>query len=285
MPITPRDLAARGFFATRTGHRQSRHQCPRHHALRRKLDDFHRNVSHLPASISTPARGETPQQDWLVLEATDSGSGMDEATRNYVFEPFFTTKPVGKGTGLGLSTVYGIVRQFGGQIQLDSQLDAGTRFRIFFPVTQPCSGELAPAAPSQKQQEQPHVTSAPPDSDQLTILLVDDEVALRLAVAEYLGSAGHQILESQSALDALELARHHSDPIDILLTDVAMPELCGPELARQVRELHPNIHVIYMSGYAEGGMDQEIPPEAAFLQKPFRFATLMEQLKLVPRKA
>jgi two-component system cell cycle sensor histidine kinase/response regulator CckA len=106
-------------------------------------------------------------------------------------------------------------------------------------------------------------------------------VALRSAVAEYLRSAGHQVLESQSDLDALELARHHSGPIDILLTDVVMPEL----LARQVQDLHRNIHVIYMSGSAEGGMDHAIPPEAAFLQKPFRFATLTEQLKLLPRRA
>jgi two-component system cell cycle sensor histidine kinase/response regulator CckA len=242
------------------------------------------NVCHLPSSISASPRGESSDQDWVVLEVT--GSGMDDSTRNHAFEPFFTTKPIGKGTGLGLSAVYGIVRQFGRQIQLDSQPGAGTRFRIFFPVAQPCSDEPALAAPSQQQPEQqPQLASNPPDSAALTILLVDDEVALRLAVAEYLRSAGHLVLESQSALDALELARHHSSPIDILLTDVVMPQLRGPELARQVQDLQPNIHVIYMSGYAESGMDHEIPPEAAFLQKPFRFATLAEQLKLVPRKA
>jgi signal transduction histidine kinase len=243
------------------------------------------NVAQLPSSISAPVRGDAPQQEWLVLEVADTGSGMDEATRNHVFEPFFTTKPIGKGTGLGLSTVYGIVRQFGGQIQLDSQLGVGTRFRIFFPVAQPCPANPDLVAPSQEQHELQHVAPAPHESATLTILLVDDEVALRFAVAEYLRAAGHQVLESQSALDALELARHHSGSIDFLLTDVVMPELRGPELARQVQELHPNIHVIYMSGYAEGGMDQEIPPEAAFLQKPFRFATLTEQLKLLPRKA
>jgi signal transduction histidine kinase/CheY-like chemotaxis protein len=243
------------------------------------------NVAQLPPSISASVRGGTPSQDWLVLEVADTGSGMDEVTRNHVFEPFFTTKPVGKGTGLGLSTVYGIVRQFAGQIQLDSQLGAGTRFRIFFPVAEPSAARPASAPAPQQQQEQPHIVPAPHESTALTVLLVDDEVALRSAVAEYLRSAGHQVLESQSALDALELARHRSGPLDILLTDVVMPELRGPELALQVQELHPNIHVIYMSGYAEGGMDQQIPPEAAFLQKPFRFATLAEQLKLLPRRA
>lgn len=242
------------------------------------------NAAQLPSSISASVRGETPPQDWLVLEVADTGSGMDEVTRNHVFEPFFTTKPVGKGTGLGLSTVYGIVRQFAGQIQLDSQLGAGTRFRIFFPVAEPSAAEPPPPSVPQEQQEQPHV-AAPDESTALMVLLVDDEPALRSAVAEYLRSAGHQLLESQSALDALELARHRSSSIDILLTDIVMPDLRGPELARQVQELHPNIRVIYMSGYAEGGMDQQLPPEAAFLQKPFRFATLTEQLKLLPRRA
>jgi two-component system cell cycle sensor histidine kinase/response regulator CckA len=100
------------------------------------------------------------------------------------------------------------------------------------------------------------------------VTYVDDQVALRLAIAEYLRSTGHQVVESQSALDALELARLHSARSTFSVTDIVMPEIRGPELARQVQELHPK------SGYAEGGMDQAIPPEAAFLQKPFRFATL-----------
>jgi two-component system, cell cycle sensor histidine kinase and response regulator CckA len=137
----------------------------------------------------------------------------------------------GKGTGLG-STVYGIVHQFGGQIQLDSPPGAGTRFRIFFPVAEPCSTKPAPAPTPQEQQQQPQVAPSAPCA--LAILFVDDEVALRSAVAEYLRSSGHQVLESQSALDALELARHHSGPIGILLTDVVMPELRGPALVRQV---------------------------------------------------
>ena len=246
------------------------------------------NVSHLPASVSASARDDSPLQDFVVLEVTDTGNGMDESTRNHAFEPFFTTKPVGKGTGLGLSAVWALLvaRPLGGQ---DSSWTRNwvpaPRFRIFFPVAQPCSDESTSKVLPQELPEEPHLVSAPHDSDTLTILLVDDGVALRLAVAEYLRSAGHHVLESQSALDALELARHHSSPIDILLTDVVMPQLRGPELARQVRGLQPNIHVIYMSGYAESGMDHEIPPEAAFLQKPFRFATLAEQLKLLPRKA
>ncbi len=233
------------------------------------------NANDLPAGIAASFRGESAGE-WLVLEVADTGSGMDEATKKRIFEPFFTTKPVGKGTGLGLSTVYGIVHQFEGQIDLQSQVGTGTRFQIFFPVTAPCPGKAQVQLPEVVARE---------DSGTRTILLVDDEAALRMAVAVYLRSLGHQVLESQNALDAVELARHHSGSVDILVTDVVMPELRGPELTRQVKMLHPKIHVIHMSGYAEGALGEEISPEAAFLHKPFRFATLLEQLKLLPRKA
>jgi two-component system, cell cycle sensor histidine kinase and response regulator CckA len=156
------------------------------------------NAKELPANVSTRAR-RGACAEWLVLEVKDTGSGMDEATRNHIFEPFFTTKPVGKGTGLGLSTVYGIVHQFGGRIQLESQLGAGTRFAIHFPMTEPL-----PSAPKIRPQPKGELQ----DPGIHTILLVDDEAALRLAVAEFLRSAGHEVLESQSALDTLELARN-----------------------------------------------------------------------------
>ena len=133
------------------------------------------NAKELPANISTRARSGACTE-WLVLEVKDTGSGMDEATRNHIFEPFFTTKPVGKGTGLGLSTVYGIVHQFGGQIQLESQLGAGTRFAIYFPVTEPL-----PSQPKIRPQPKGELQ----DPGIHTILLVDDEAALRLAVAEF----------------------------------------------------------------------------------------------------
>jgi CheY-like chemotaxis protein len=127
-------------------------------------------------------------------------------------------------------------------------------------------------------------SALPEVAGKFTILLADDETAIRQSIAEYLRSAGHQVLDSHASLEALEIARRYKGPLDILLTDVVMPGLRGTELARQVAELHAGIHVIYLSGYPPGFLDSPIPAEANFLQKPFRFASLGEQLKLVPRK-
>jgi CheY-like chemotaxis protein len=210
----------------------------------------------------------------VVLEVKDTGSGMDEETRAHIFEPFFTTKPEGKGTGLGLPTVYGIVCQFGGHIYVDSRQGEGTRFQIYFPVQNP----------AMHFQAEPSLAPPRNEADRLTILLADDEPSLRAAIAEYLRGAGHQVLDSQSAHDALELARSHAGSIDVLLTDLVMPGLRGTELARCVQEFRPSVHVIYISGYAQSLPEAQIPRGAAFLQKPFRLASLAEQLKLVPRK-
>ncbi len=124
----------------------------------------------------------------------------------------------------------------------------------------------------------------PLETGKFTILLADDETAIRQAIAEFLRSAGHIVLDSHASLEVLEMVRRHKGHIDVLLTDVVMPGLRGQELAQQVAELHPGIHVIYMSGYASGFLDTPIPSDAGFLQKPFRFASLLEQLKLVPRR-
>jgi two-component system, cell cycle sensor histidine kinase and response regulator CckA len=126
---------------------------------------------------------------------------------------------------------------------------------------------------------------APDPGRGLTVLISDDEPALRAAVVEYLRGAGHQVLESNSSHEALELARSHSGPIDVLITDVVMPRLRGSELAQQVAEFRLGVHVIFMSGYAQSLPEAQIPTGAAFLQKPFRFASLGEQHKLVARKA
>ncbi|MGB9469363.1 MAG: ATP-binding protein, partial [Candidatus Acidiferrum sp.] len=198
-----------------------------------------RNTFSLPAGVTTNGNGHRPS-GWVVLEVGDTGCGMDEETQAHIFEPFFTTKPEGKGTGLGLSTVYGIVSQFGGTITLDSHLGAGTRFRIYFPMQDPAEQMQAGSLARQ----------ANDSTKRLTILLADDEPSLRAAIAEYLRGAGHRVLESQSAHDALELARCEAGAIDVLLTDVVMPGLRGTELAREVQELRPDVHVIsLLSGY------------------------------------
>ena len=202
---------------------------------------------------------------------------MDEQTRAHIFEPFFTTKPVGKGTGLGLSTVYGIVTQFGGKIEVHSELNVGTRFLISFPVANSLMTRNAAALRAPESA----FTAVP--RERLTILLVDDEPALCQAIAECLREAGHCVLDSQNPYDALELARYPGRTIDLLLTDIVMPGLRGTELAQQVRALQPGIQLIYMSGYAEGLADLAIPAGAVFLQKPFRFASLLEQITLVKR--
>jgi len=233
-----------------------------------------RNEFSLPSGVTADA-GEAPVSGWVLLEVTDTGDGMDEETRNHLFEPFYTTKPLGKGTGLGLSTVYGIVRQFAGQIVVESQPGRGTCFRIYFPVESSVALPQAPIA---------RAAPGAQDTPSLRVLLADDEPPLREAIAEYLRGAGHVVLESHSPHDALELARSHSGGIDVLLTDIVMPGLRGTELARKVEELHPDVHVIYMSGYAQSLPEAQIPAGAAFLQKPFRFASLAEQLKLMTRK-
>ena len=234
-----------------------------------------RNTFALPEGPGSNGDGPAPS-GWVVLEVKDTGCGMDEETRSHIFEPFFTTKPLGKGTGLGLSTVYGIVCQFGGHIYLESHPGMGSRFQLFFPVHD---------SPAESRPAATRASLVAEGSDRLTVLLADDEISLRAAIAEYLRSAGHVVLESNGPHEAIELARSHSGGIDVLLTDVVMPGIRGTELAQQVREFRPNIHVIYISGYAQSLPEAQIPPGADFLQKPFRFASLAEKLKLVSRKA
>jgi PAS domain S-box-containing protein len=232
-----------------------------------------RNATQVPGNGAGEA---TQTADWVVLEVKDTGCGMDEATRAQIFEPFFTTKPAGKGTGLGLATVYGIVKQSGGHIRLESTPGVGTRFEIYFPVV----------ARPEEIQRAPLPTETLADSvGGGTVLVADDEAALRQTIVEILRSSGYNVLESRSAEDALEVARRNAGKIDILLTDIVMPGLRGTELARRVQEIQPGVKVVFMSGYAEGLPEAELPPNSAFLQKPFRFATLLEQLKLIRRRA
>jgi two-component system, cell cycle sensor histidine kinase and response regulator CckA len=220
---------------------------------------------------------DNPSAGWVVLEVADTGTGMDAKIRTRIFEPFFTTKPEGKGTGLGLATVYGIVKQGQGHIRVESAAGAGTTFEIYFrATTQPALTPATVTSPGA-------VVSA--SHSEMTILIVDDEAALRHAVSELLRSAGYRVLEADSSLEALETAHAHADRIDVLLTDIVMPGMRGPELARHVTQVHPETQIIYMSGYAENFSEVQPPADSTFLQKPFRFATLLEQLKLNGKKA
>ena len=233
-----------------------------------------RNVSTVPGAgtdaIALPG-------DWVILEVRDDGCGMDEETSAQIFEPFFTTKSAGKGTGLGLATVYGVVKQSNGHIRVESSPGAGTCFELYFPVVEQAHVESASCGS--------HTSAEAKTDGKATILVADDEAALRHAVAEFLRASGYMVLEAKTALHAVEIARNQQGRLDILLTDIVMPELRGTELAKRISEIRSDIRVIYMSGYADESQGGQLPANSVFLQKPFRFATLLEQLRLIERKS
>ncbi len=231
-----------------------------------------RNATNPPEDLADPAR---LPRGWVLLEVADTGTGMDEKTRAQIFEPFFTTKPGGKGTGLGLATVYGIVKQSHGHIHVNSSLGRGSIFELYFPVIDAPPPVPVVAKPLETSEE---------SGSGVTVLIADDEAALRQAVVQILRTTGYKVLEAQTSSEALEMAQGYAGEIDVLLTDIVMPGLRGTELARRVAKIHPEIRVMYMSGYAEGFQDSPLPENSIFLQKPFRFATLLEQLKLVRRR-
>jgi signal transduction histidine kinase len=199
---------------------------------------------------------ELPPREYATLSVSDSGVGMDEATRSRIFEPFFTTKSAGKGTGLGLSTCYGIVQQAGGYISVYSEVGCGTTFRIYLPRV---SGEedATPPAPS------------PVRGGQEVVLVVEDDDRVREIAKRVLVGAGYHVLTAPTAADAVRIAGELTD-LDLLLTDVVMPEMRGPEVAEHVRRAHPGVRVLYMSGYTRQAIERrgELEP-GDLLQKPF----------------
>jgi len=199
--------------------------------------------------------------DYVALEVEDTGHGMTSEVLSHIFDPFFTTKEVGKGTGLGLSTVYGIVKQSGGYIWIESAPDCGARFRLCFPRVEEAIEQPVPAS----------VAVAPVVHGEETVLVVEDEAAVRALVRTILRSRGFRVLVAGDGREALELIAAHEGTIDLLLTDVVMPEMSGRDLAEKVLALHPRIQVLYMSGYttdiiSEGGL---LERGVNFLQKPF----------------
>jgi two-component system, cell cycle sensor histidine kinase and response regulator CckA len=194
----------------------------------------------------------------VMLSVSDTGTGMDAATQARIFEPFFTTKAQGKGTGLGLSTVFGIVRQCGGSISLDSQLGDGTVFKVYFPRVD--------APPSQPRTVKP--TSAPRGSE--TVLLVEDNEQVRRMTHSILQRAGYIVLEARNGFEALAISEHHTGKIHLLLTDVMMPQMSGPELVRRLAPLRPDMRALCVSGYTDDIPLEREDGEAsiAFLQKP-----------------
>jgi CheY-like chemotaxis protein len=203
-----------------------------------------------------------------MLAISDTGVGMDHETQSRIFEPFFSTKG-SKGTGLGLSTVYGIVKQSGGFIFVDSQPQRGTAFRAYFPrVDAHKDAEVATAQNSLVLPRANHGKE--------TILLVEDETHLRHLIRQYLETQGYRILEAEDGAAALQIVAGHQGAIDLLLTDVVMPGMNGRELAAEVANLLPNLRVLYMSGYTENAVGQDGMLDAGInlLQKPFSLPAL-----------
>jgi two-component system cell cycle sensor histidine kinase/response regulator CckA len=197
--------------------------------------------------------------EYVCLSVTDTGTGMDPQTRSRIFEPFFTTKAPGKGTGLGLSTVYGIVKQSGGSIEVYSEPGRGTSFKVYLPRA------LAAEKPAA-----PHVRPSPLGGSEI-VLLVEDEEAVRRLARLVLEKSGYAVLEAGSAEDAQSIVASHAGAIDLLLTDSVMPGMSGPDLARTLRSERPELRVLFMSGYTDDAIVRHglLTASEAFLQKPF----------------
>jgi signal transduction histidine kinase len=229
-----------------------------------------RNVT-IGKAVHLDAVGVAPGS-YVLLVVRDNGHGMDAETQSHLFEPFFTTKEKGKGTGLGLTTVYGIVKQSGGSITVESAPGRGTTFRVYFPrVEQEVSG-LTGA-----------VKAIDPVRGRETILLVEDEPAVRGLVHETLRLHGYTVLEARHGIEALLTSAKYVGPIHLLLTDVVMPQMSGPEVAEKLLTVRPGIKVLYMSGYPDhpvfdrGGVSRE----TGFLPKPFSPQVMAQKVREV----
>ena len=230
-----------------------------------------------------------PVGEYVLVEVSDTGTGIPAEIIDKIFDPFFTTKEVNKGTGLGLSTVYGIVKQTGGFIYVDSEMGRGTVFRIFLPRYIPAADDLKPPV---LLETSPAIAGAMSAADQVrrtatdltgegTILLVEDEEGLRALNARGLASRGYTVIEAGNGVEAIEALARHGGEVDLVVSDVVMPEMDGPTLLKELRKKNPDIKIIFVSGYAEDAFEKNLPDRGqfAFLPKPFQLKQLVAAVK------
>jgi signal transduction histidine kinase/CheY-like chemotaxis protein len=213
-----------------------------------------------------------PAGSYVLLSVSDNGLGMSEQVRKHVFEPFYTTKPTGKGTGLGLSTVYGIVKQLSGDLSLRSEPGAGTTFHVYLPRLEQKTLE---------SQSYPETSACGAVSG--TILLAEDDHALRALAERVLLSSGYTVLTARSGAHALEIAQGHRGPIHLAISDVVMPDLSGPVFVERLRLARPEVRVLFVSGYTDDEVMKRgvLAGETAFLQKPFAPQLLLDKIREV----
>ena len=218
------------------------------------------------------SREEPDGRRWVELAVTDTGAGIDPTVHDRIFEPYFTTKEMGKGTGLGLATVYGIVDQSGGTIVVESELGKGATFRVWLPQVQ--------EAPPIHADPAPRSTAS---VSGVTVLLTEDEANIREALAEYLDGLGLEVLQAEDGADALEVAAKYQGEIDLLVTDLVMPRMSGPDLAKILLAERKDLRVIYVSGYTPEAMREYgvTGDDAVFLQKPFLLGDLANTIREV----
>ncbi len=211
--------------------------------------------------------------EYVMLAVSDTGRGMSPEVQSRIFEPFFTTKEKGKGTGLGLSTVYGIVKQTGGNVWVYTEEGMGSAFKVYFPAVPDAEKSVGKA--EKREMRSPRGTE--------TLLLAEDDEVVRTIIRTVLGSNGYRVMEARDGREAMEIAERHQGPIDLLLTDVIMPEISGKDLASCLVNRHPEAKVLYMSGYTENAIVHHgvLDAGTAFLQKPFRVDALAQKVREV----
>jgi CheY-like chemotaxis protein len=206
----------------------------------------------------------------VMLAVSDTGTGMDQETQSHLFEPFFTTKELGKGTGLGLSTVFGIVKQSGGSIWVYSELGKGTTFKVYLPRIDQAAPASAATGDAGRQLRGTE-----------TILLVEDSESVQKLICAVLAQQGYTVLTAGDGESALRLLHQHQGPLHLLMTDVVLPGMGGPEIAAQVSQARPGIKVLFCSGYTERGVIENgaLASGSAFLQKPFTPESLGRKIR------